>query len=240
MSTPLIGITTNPVKSKISGQRNALSVAYSDAVRQAGAMPVMIPNEFPLENLNELLKKLNGVILSGGGDIQTSRFQGIESFEVDEVSSDRDELEIQLVHQALQLDLPLLGICRGVQIMNVALGGTLYTHIPDQFKTALEHQTSPTARPRNYLAHKVTVEPESRLFSILQKPEIHVNSRHHQAVKDPAASVVVSAHASDGLIEGLEVPGKRFALGVQWHPENLQEYAEQRALFAAFVRAALV
>ncbi len=238
MTSPFIGITTNRYNTTTKDTTNSLSLAYTTAVRDAGGLPVMIPNEFPLEKLDDLLSHLQGLIISGGGDIQTSRFNGVDSDAVDDVVSDRDELEIRLVHLALEADLPLLGICRGIQLINVALGGSLYTDIPTQFRTSIRHSNPPSAYDRSHIAHRVTLEQGSVLHSILGTNEIEVNSRHHQAVKDPANRVRVTAHATDGLIEGFEIPGRRFALGVQWHPENLQLMPEHRAIFTAFIRAA--
>ena len=240
MKAPLIGITTNRYNTRTDDTTNSLSIAYTTAVRNAGGLPVMLPNEFPLDKLDDLIARFDGLIISGGGDIQTSRFNGVDNSAVDDVVVDRDELEIRLVQKAIQADLPLLGICRGIQVMNVALGGSLYTHIPDQFPTDLKHSNPPPAFPRSHIAHTVTLESGSLLSSILGNSRVNVNSRHHQAVKDPAVGIFITAHATDGLIEGIEIPGKRFAIGVQWHPENLQEHAEHRSLFSAFIQAAQV
>jgi len=240
MSAPLIGITTNRYNTRTNDTTNSLSIAYTTAVRNAGGLPVMIPNEFPLDKLDDLVASLGGLIISGGGDIQTSRFNGTDTDILEEVDTDRDELEIRLVEHALRADLPLLGICRGIQVMNVALGGTLYIHIPDQFPTDLKHSNPAPSYPRDHIAHVVTIEPSTRLASILGSDRVSVNSRHHQAVKQPAADVTITAHATDGLIEALEIPSKRFFLGIQWHPENLQDHPEHRALFAAFIHSAQV
>lgn len=240
MSAPLIGITVNHLTKKNNDVEDWLLSAYPAAVMTAGGLPVMIPNEFPLDKIDLLIEKLDGLILTGGGDIQTSRFNGVESDTVGGVSRERDELELQLVRQALQADLPLLGICRGLQVLNVALGGTLFTDIPAQFPTTLQHNNLSTLRPRDFIAHQVTVLPGSRLSMILKLTQLDVNSRHHQAVKDVAEGMLVSARAVDGLIEALEIPGKRFVLGVQWHPENLQHSMQHRALFEALIQSAQV
>lgn len=240
MSSPLIGITVNHVTRKNKDVEDWLLSAYPAAVMTAGGLPVMVPNEFPLDKIALLIKKLDGLILTGGGDIETSRFNGVESDKVGGVSRERDELELQLVRQALQADLPLLGICRGLQVLNVALGGTLFTDIPAQFPTTPQHNYPSKLRPRDFIAHQVTVLPGSLLSMILKLTQLDVNSRHHQAVKDVAEDFVISARAADGLIEALEIPGKRFVLGVQWHPENLQHSMEHLALFEALIQSAQV
>ena len=240
MSAPLIGITVNQKTKKNMDVEDWLLSAYPAAVMNAGGLPVMIPNKFPLDKIDLLIKKLDGLIITGGGDIETSRFNGVESDTVGGVSYDRDELELQLARQVVQADLPLLGICRGLQVLNVALGGTLITDIPEQFPTSVQHNYPSTLRPRDFIAHQVAIEPGSRLSAILKQPQIAVNSRHHQAVKDVAEGMLVSARATDGLIEALEIPGKRFVVGVQWHPENLQPMLEHRAIFEALIQSAQV
>ncbi len=213
MSAPLIGITVNHLTRKNKDVEDWLLSAYPAAVMNAGGLPVMIPNEFPLDKLDFLIEKLDGLILTGGGDIETSRFNGVESDKVGGISRERDELELQLVRQALQADLPLLGICRGLQVLNVALGGSLFTDIPAQFPTTLQHNYPSSLRSRDFIGHQVAVVPGSRLSTILKQPEIAVNSRHHQAVKEVAEGLVISARAADGLIEALEIPGKAICDG---------------------------
>jgi putative glutamine amidotransferase len=154
------------------------------------------------------------------------------------VDPDRDRIELNLVRWSVDTDKPFLGICRGAQVMNVALGGTLYGDIAAQApRQPLKHNWFP-GFPRNMIAHPVSVAEDSRLAGILGAPIAGVNSLHHQAIKEPAPSVEVSAHAPDGLIEAIEVPGRKFALGVQWHPEWLQDQPSMRALFGELVNSA--
>lgn len=239
MNFPLIGITTNQDSTNLTSVSSTLSSAYVTAIRAAGGLPVMIPNEFPLDHLADLRSRLDGILFSGGGDIESFRFQNKDNTHTRGASPDRDELEIQLARMAVETDWPFLGICRGAQIINVALGGTLYTDIPTQYPTLIRH-ASPKAKGRDFLAHQVTLLPGSRLHGILQQEHIAVNSHHHQAVLDPAAGLQITVRAEDDLIEGFELPGHRFGIGVQWHPECLQMFLEQCRIFNAFIQAARV
>lgn len=239
MKTPLIGITTNQDSIHLSSTSSTLSSTYVNAVREAGGLPILLPNEFPVDQLGELRSRLDGIIFSGGGDIENWRFNGVEDPSVGNFSSDRDELEIRLVHMAVETDWPFLGICRGCQVVNVALGGSLYTNIPTQYATSIRHAT-PATFDRDHLAHSVKVVPGTELLKILKQETVPVNSFHHQAIQKVASPLMVSAQADDGLIEGIELPGHRFGLAVQWHPECIQNHEEQRRLFAAFIDAARV
>lgn len=237
MERPLIGITATPEALRYNGKRDTLSQFYSHAVEQAGGIPLILSTNLYLHSLTELRQKLSGILLSGGGDIDPKRFAGVESPRVDGVSHDRDELEFHLVKLSLETEWPLLAICRGEQVMNVALGGTLYTDIPSQFSTSLAHST-PIEKGRDFLAHEVTLEPATHLAGIVGTERLAVNSFHHQVIQTVAPALRVTAHATDGLVEGVELPDHPFFLGVQWHPECLTAHAEERALFAAFVQAA--
>ncbi|HTX79283.1 MAG TPA: gamma-glutamyl-gamma-aminobutyrate hydrolase family protein, partial [Longilinea sp.] len=150
------------------------------------------------------------------------------------ISAKRDTVEIELAHLAFERSLPFLGICRGLQVMNVALGGTLYTHILDQLPGALRH----SHLFRDRLHHPVTLEKDSHLIGIVGRSELKVNSLHHQGVKDLAPALQAVAHSPDGLVEAVELAGHPFGLAVQWHPEELQRFDEQRAIFKAFILAA--
>lgn len=236
MHKPVIGITTSQ-KSK-RPEPNETYSHYFTAVKNAGGEPRMIGLAQPLDELDVLIAGLDGLILSGGGDVQTRLYHGDETLRVELVSQDRDVLELELIHKLLATDLPLLGICRGAQMINVALGGTLITDIPTQRKSSIQHSYSSKYYPRNRIAHEVSLEPGSRLASIYGTARISVNSRHHQAILEPADEWQVAAHAPDGLIEALELPGPRFAVGVQWHPENLQDMPGHQNLFKAFIAAA--
>ena len=236
MHIPVIGITTSQ-KSR-HPEPNETYSHYYHAVKKAGGEPRMIGLAQPLDELDALVAGLDGLILSGGGDVQTRLYHGDESQRVEMVSRVRDALELALIQKILATKLPLLGICRGVQVINVALGGTLITDIPTQRQSSIEHSYPSKDYPRNRIAHEVMLEPGSQLSDIYGTDQISVNSRHHQAILEPAAGWRVTAHASDGIIEALELPGARFAMGVQWHPENLQDIPEHQDLFRAFIAAA--
>lgn len=239
MAPPLIGITTNVTgKEGASGAEQAVvNEAYIRAVVSAGGLPVLIPAALPVERLNDLLPRLQGVVLSGGGDVDPRHFNGTQHPRVYDVIPERDDLEIGLAKLAARDGVPFLGICRGAQVINVALGGTLYTHISDQLPDALDHEQQ-EGRAYSYLAHAVDVLPGSRLAAILGAERAEVNSLHHQGIEIAAPGLEVSALAPDGLAEAVELRGHPFGLAVQWHPEWLQDQEPMRALFRAFVAAA--
>jgi putative glutamine amidotransferase len=153
------------------------------------------------------------------------------------VDEARDEIEIALAQYVVKSGQPFLGICRGAQVVNVALGGSLYTDIPDQFGRSLRHDWFPKIR-RDHLAHTVAVDPGSRLAEILGTRNVEVNSIHHQAVQQAAPGLIVTGHAPDGLVESLELEGHLFGILVQWHPEWLPGQEPMQRLFHAFVAAA--
>ena len=184
-----------------------------------------------------MISRLDGVIFSGGGDLESSIYGMEATPEVKNVDPDRDRVEIQTVLEVVSEGLPFLGICRGLQVINVALGGTLYTHIADQHPQAVEHTFYPDWS-RDHLGHPVRVDRGSRLAAILDTQEIQTNSLHHQGIRTQAPGLQATAWAPDGLIEGIELPEHPFGLGVQWHPEWMPASAPMRALFSAFVEAA--
>ena len=242
MQKPLIGITTTrkEIAALPEGKRydNLLHDEYSLAISRAGGMPLLIPIDFPLDDLPHLLDKLEGILLSGGGDIYPDLYgQENDSYSKNK-SRSRDRLENSLVKLVLERDLPLLGICRGHQMLNVASGGTLYTDIDQQYNTDIQHQQSKQPE-RGQVVHDVEIVKGSRLTSITGKQSLGVNSRHHQAIRQIAPGFVVTARAIDGLIEGIEHPGQHFCMGVQWHPESLPEMEDHRAIFKAFINAAM-
>lgn len=237
MSKPLIGITTSQINRSHSQKANLVLTDYTDAIRSAGGIPLLIPNEYPLEDIEVLRGRLNGVLLTGGGDINQALYQGENDNHSLDIVEKRDRLEKALVDLAVRSDWSLLGICRGQQMLNVALGGTLYTDIPSQYDTAILHN-QPDSRQPAHLVHEVNITHGSLLAGIIGSECIRVNSRHHQAVKDLAPGLTVTARASDGLIEGVELPGHRFCLGVQWHPESLQAVEEHSRIFTRFIIAA--
>lgn len=238
MSTPLIGVSTGRILDpNIQRDQVAAPSSYLRAVMAAGGIPLLIPPRLSREQLDQTLARLDGLVLIGGGDLDPALFDGPSHPRVYDIDPERDFLDLTLARLAAGRGLPFLGICRGIQVVNVALGGTLYTDIGDQFPGALRHDWYPNI-PRGHLAHDVRLDGSSRLAAVLGGDAFRVNSLHHQGLKDPAPGLRVTAWAPDGLIEAVELPDHPFGLAVQWHPEWLQSHAPQRALFSALISAA--
>jgi putative glutamine amidotransferase len=237
MTAPLIGITTNHTRNQDSSYLNTLSDAYVQAITRAGGVPVMLPSGIPADEIKLLRPHLNGILLTGGADVAPSLFGGYPHPRVYGIDADRDALEIELVHLAVQTGWPLFAICRGIQILNVALSGTLFTHIEDQLDRPLKHDNG-SEHPRDFLAHTVRIEPGSRLLQIIGESEVAVNSMHHQGIDFLASCLHPAAISPDGLVEAVEIPDHPFVIGVQWHPECMPESVQMQALFRAFVSAA--
>ena len=237
MAAPLIGITTSVTVDKVP-ERAYVNATYIRAVQAAGGIPLLLTPHFTPEVQAALWQRLDGLVLTGGGDIEPARFGEARHPAVDDVSPARDELEIGLTQRAVADEVPLFAICRGVQVLNVALGGTLVQDVPSEWPDALAHSQK---APRHEPSHAVKVMGEgTRLGRVLGALEIEVNSMHHQAIKRLGEGLRDVAWAPDGVIEGVEMPGEeRFVLGVQWHPEELVGHDQAaRNLFAAIVDAA--
>ena len=219
---PLIGLTTyrKTTKQAPSVTYFALMPSYIEAVEAAGGTPVMIPLGLGDESLLNLLDRLDGLLLTGGGDIAGKYYHSEHLGQIFDVDEDRDRVELILARAAIEHNKPLLAICRGHQMLNVALGGTLYEDVYKWMPGGMKHDFFDD-HPRNYRAHAVTIEPDSKLAMALGRTEAMVNSLHHQGVHDLAPGLVATAYAPDGLIEGVESVDHPLALGVQWHPENL-------------------
>ena len=236
MSKPLIGITTYRSK---KGHYTPISVVgqpYVDSIVKAGGIPLLIPVELPDDQLTHLCNRLDGLVMSGGGDIDPARYGEMMHPDVEGVDITRDDIEVNLIKLAIKERLPFLAICRGIQVINVALGGTLYTHISDQLPDSLWHPCYPDL-PRDLLAHEVSLEGESKLSCIFKSTNVQVNSLHHQGIKDVAPGLNPSGIAPDGLVESVEIQGHPFGIGVQWHPEAMPASMQMQALFRAFVEA---
>jgi putative glutamine amidotransferase len=211
---------------------------YLESVRRAGGEPIeiVVGGEAP----EQILARVEGLVLTGGGDVDP-RFYGEEehgTFQAAETG--RDEFEIALARAAVARGIPLLAICRGMQVLNVAMGGTLFQDIPSQVTGALPHSVP---QPRAGGAHEVWIAKDSKLSELLKDhmedgETCHVNSRHHQAVKLAASGFDVTATAPDGVIEAMEKPDAPFCIAVQWHPENFWRTGEFRELFEGLVQAA--
>jgi putative glutamine amidotransferase len=233
---PLIGITTNQSKNANGQPTVMLMQSYISAVMQAGGVPVLIPSMIHEDGWDALYTRLDGILFSGGGDIALQHFSGDAHPRIDDVDPERDSVEIKMLNAAASDGKPFLGICRGCQVMNVALGGTLYTHIRDQHPNALDHDYP--GNKRTVLVHEVKLEEGTRISEVMGEPILKVNSLHHQGLKDIAPSLRVAGYAPDGLIEVVELPDHPFAIAVQWHPEWLTDQEPTRNLFRKFVEAA--
>ena len=233
---PLIGITTNQATNAYGQGTVILQQSYIRAVMQAGGVPVLIPSMLADDGWEAVYPRLDGILFSGGGDIALEHFTGDPHPRIDDVEPERDAIELQMIQSAASDGKPFLGICRGCQVLNVALGGTLYTHIPDQMSGALDH--SYPGNMRTVLVHEVKIEEGTHVAEIYGQPIIKVNSLHHQGLKDIAPSLRVAGHAPDGLVEAVELPDHPFGLAVQWHPEWLTDQESTRNLFRKFVEAA--
>ncbi len=210
---------------------------YLASIERSGARPrVLKVSESP----RTVLETLDGVLLTGGGDVDPAFYGEDRHQSVEDAEPGRDEFEIDLARRAMEEDLPILAICRGAQVLNVAAGGTLVQDIPTAVTTDLSHSIS---EPKNRVAHHIEVAADSRLHSALggavdASCACRVNSRHHQSVGTLGQRLVASAKAPDGVIEGIEAPDATFCVGVQWHPENFWRTGEFKPLFDAFVEAA--
>ena len=236
MAKPLIGITTRNNKDSNGHPVTALQHSYINAIVQAGGMPVLVPSMLVEEDFLDLYSRLEGILFSGGGDVSLEYFNGINHPRIGEVDQQRDTTEISLMRTAVKDGKPILGICRGAQVMNVALGGTLYTHIHDQLQGALDHDYPGDLR--RVLVHPVNVDETTRSAEIFGETLLNVNSLHHQGLKDIAPSLRVAGHAPDGLVEVVEIPDHPYAVAVQWHPEWLTDQLPTQRLFRSFVEAA--
>jgi putative glutamine amidotransferase len=237
MTAPLIGITTGRDRDDAGEPWVQVTEAYVQSILRAGGLPILLPVGLDSARLEQLSPTLAGVLLTGGDDIDPALFNGEPHPRVAGVDPARDALEIWLARWAMESKTPFLGICRGCQVVNVALGGSLYTDLPDQFPSDVRHHHL-KGEPRSRLAHEVRVEPGSCLAGILGQTELPANSSHHQAAKDVPAELIISAHASDGVIEALELRSHPFGLSVQWHPEWLPDSPAHQAIFTAFIDAA--
>jgi putative glutamine amidotransferase len=237
MAYPIIGITTYQGRNDEDLPIVALLRAYTDALIQAGGVPILIPSNLTDEARKVFSGHMDGILFSGGGDIAAEQFNGIQHPRVNNVDPERDSFEFSLLHTFIHENKPFLGICRGFQVVNVGLGGTLYTHIEDQMPGAIKHDYYPDF-PRTFLSHHVGLEETSFLANILGQKDLSVNSLHHQGIKLISPKLKPVAYAPDGLVEGVELPNHPFGIAVQWHPEWLTDQPATRRLFRAFVEAA--
>lgn len=239
---PVIGITVGEIINISTGKVWTPVIygqfhTYTDAIVRAGGAPFVIPLVGNKATLRRLYEQCDGLLLSGGHDISQNAPKRSKSRKHFGISPRRDKQETQLLEWALADDKPVLGICRGLQLINVSLGGSLLKDISADLKATHNHQAGIDRKDFHHLAHNLKIVPGSKLHAALKTTSINTNALHHQAVRKLGNDLVATAYAEDGLIEAVELPGKRFVVGIQSHPEALEAATERlwRQLFKSFV-----
>ena len=234
---PVVGLPTLAIPPGPKPPRYGINQSYVRALVAAGCAPVLIALMDDQERLRAIYERLDGIVFPGGADIAPGEYheQPIDNLNV--IEPDRDRTELVLARWAFDDDLPVLGICRGQQLLNVALGGSLYQDLRHQGVTQVEHSDA-DGRARTALLHRVRLDPDSRLAQLIDETSIDVNSLHHQAVKSVAPELRVTGKSDDGVIEAIESPDRRFLIAVQWHPEEIDDLPWVRRLFQGFAKAA--
>ncbi len=231
---PVIGITPlyDVEKSSIW-----MLPGYMEGIAQAGGTPIVLPLKADDADIERLFRVIDGLLLPGGQDVDPSLYGEQKSEDCGEICAMRDTLEKKLFQKAMSIDLPVFGICRGLQFINAAMGGTLYQDLATQFTSPNAENHRQTA-PRDTFSHKVTLVQSSPLYAMLDTEKLPVNSFHHQGIRTLAPGLLPSAIAEDGLVEAIYAPHKTFVQAVQWHPECCFESDEpSRKIFRAFVNA---
>lgn len=226
---PLIGITT---AGQLDTRLFCIRGDYVEAVRLAGGLPILLPPGEPDPGL--ILERVDGLIFSGGGDIDPAAYNGSPHPTVYNVDEQRDRFELSLAKIALNTDTPILGICRGLEILVVATGGKLVAHVPDEFGSAIAHRTHQS----RHCEHSVQICPKSRLATLIKAPEPQIVSWHHQAVRTVPPGWRIAARASDGVIEAVEHETHPWAIALQWHPELAPNDPCQQRIFQSLVETA--
>ena len=214
---PLIGLTSQHKYSN-SIKLNKINTTYIDAIERAGAVPIILPVVEEIESIDRYLDVIQGLVLTGGEDISPLLYGQEPSREVDTISFDRDNMEMEIFKRAYSKGIPILGICRGIQMINVALGGTLYQDIYREVPDAIGH-ISGFSIGGGY--HTIEIVKDSKMYEIFKRDKIQVNSQHHQSVRDIGENLKVNAYSPDGVIEGIESTNDKFVFGVQFHPEAM-------------------
>ena len=244
MKKPLIGLTCNylhevpcTIHACIGAERQQwqlIAEDYISVIRKAGGIPIILPNDSDMERTKEVAHHCDGILISGGNDVDPTLFGERISRYCGNLMPIRDTFDITLVRHIINdTQKPILGICRGIQIMNVAMGGTVYQDIPSEgFPIHNIHVTE-----RNIPTHSIEIYEDTRLASLLGEQKVMVNSYHHQAIHELAPDFVVNATSEDGIIECISIPGERFTLATQWHPEMMYDSELMARIFKAFIDA---
>lgn len=237
MKRPIIGVSCMNETSEGSGSLMAVRPTYLRALEAAGAVPLLIHLTDNLDVVRTLYELCDGVLLPGGDDVDPCHFSEERHPQLGDVDAQRDSVELALARWSREDRKPLMGICRGIQVLNVAFGGSLWQDIPAQLPDSLDHRHNTNLKRYDVLGHTLAVEPDSWLAGHLDAGELMANTMHHQAVKDVAPGLRVVGRAPDGVIEAVEGTGEQFVVGVQCHPEHLWAQAEPRWLrfFEGFV-----
>jgi putative glutamine amidotransferase len=237
LSRPLIGLPTLSIPPGEKPARFGINQSYVAALAEAGCAPVLIPLLSDDDLLRTILDRLDGILFPGGADLAPAQYGEDPIPGLNVVEAARDHTELRLARWAFERDLPTLGICRGQQLLNVALGGTLHQDLRVQGVTDTDHSDA-DGRARSALVHRVRIEPGSRLAGLVGSTEVEVNSLHHQGLKRVAPGLQVVGCSEDGVIEAVEARDSRFLVAVQWHPEELRELPWVHRLFQGFAAAA--
>jgi len=232
MHKPLIGIGSDVLQKQGERDRAFVYTTYVESLKRAGAVPVLIPPQ--PENAADVIDSLDGILLAGGDDCDPAEYGEERHSSAELMDPRRQKNDLGLARLARERGIPTLGVCLGVQVMNVAAGGTLIQDIASAIDTDIDHASEPSDRHR----HDVHIDSSTRLGRILGAQEMNVNSSHHQAIGRVANGLRITAKAPDGIVEGLEDPAHPFYLGVQWHPEDMPDEDSAKAIFGAFVDAA--
>ncbi len=236
-ASPLVGLPTLAIPPGPKPPRFGINQSYVRALAAAGCAPVLIPLLDDDERLHAIYERLDGIVFAGGVDVGPQEYGEEPIGNLNDVDAARDRTELTLARWAFVDDLPVLGICRGQQVLNVALGGSLWQDLRHQGVTSVDHSDA-DGRARSAMIHHVRLDPDSRLAQLIDETDIQVNSLHHQAVKTIAPQLRVTGQSDDGVIEALESSERRFLIAVQWHPEEIDDLDWVRRLFQGFAKAA--
>jgi putative glutamine amidotransferase len=234
---PVIGLPTLAIPPGPKPPRYGINQSYVRALVAAGCAPVMIPLLDDDERLRAIYERLDGIVFPGGADIAPGEYHEEPIGDLNVIEAARDRTELTLARWAFADDLPILGICRGQQVLNVALGGSLWQDLRYQAVTSVEHSDA-DGRARDAMIHRVRLDPDSRLAQLIDETDVEVNSLHHQAIKTVASQLRVTGKSNDDVIEAVESPDRRFLIAVQWHPEEIDDLPWVQRLFAGFAQAA--
>jgi putative glutamine amidotransferase len=240
MKTPVVGITAF-CDCEHNKKYTKIRCSYINAVYRAGGTPIIIPPFDTHKQLKEYIALIDALVLSGGEDIDPASYGEDNVIELENINPDRDKWEISLFREAYKAEVPILGICRGMQLINVSLGGSLYQDLEHQLNCEFSHLPLDSKRRENleYVNHKVNILKDTKLNKILAADHLDVNSHHHQAIKDLSKSLDIAAKSECGIIEAVENKAKSFLIGVQWHPEDLIDNSSYfMNLFAELIKAA--